>query len=134
MSLIPLTEGGSIDLNNSTLDEGVRSDKLVVGSIIDLGEQMSSEKSLFHLRLRTYNTDDPRLPCDMLRSPCKVSSFQPESTVLQVSATNPDSVDALGTKFGIGGLTTKLELSLLTIMGTLGTSLRALVPGGTGDT
>jgi len=30
VGFVPLTEGGSIDLDNSTLDESVRSDKLVV--------------------------------------------------------------------------------------------------------
>ncbi len=36
MGLIPLTEGGSIDLDDSTLDKSVRTDKLVVGSVVNL--------------------------------------------------------------------------------------------------
>jgi len=36
MRFIPLTEGGSIDYNNSTLDESVRADKLVVRGIVNL--------------------------------------------------------------------------------------------------
>jgi hypothetical protein len=41
MRLIPLTEGGSIDLDDCALDEGVGSDKLVVRSVVDLKEQVS---------------------------------------------------------------------------------------------
>ena len=36
VSLIPLTEGGSVDLDDGTLDESVRANKLVVGSVVDL--------------------------------------------------------------------------------------------------
>jgi hypothetical protein len=36
MGLIPLPERSSIDLDDGTLDEGVRSDKLVVGSVVNL--------------------------------------------------------------------------------------------------
>jgi hypothetical protein len=73
--------------------------------------------------MRTHNADDPCLPRNMLRSPCKVASLQAKRTVLQVSSTHPDSVNTLGTEFGVCGLTTELELSLLTVMGALGTSL-----------
>lgn len=37
MSLVPLSEGGSIDLDDTALDEGVGTDQLVVGSIVHLG-------------------------------------------------------------------------------------------------
>jgi len=36
MGLIPLPERSSVDLDNGPLDEGVRSDKLVVGSVVNL--------------------------------------------------------------------------------------------------
>lgn len=36
MGLIPQPEGISIDLDDGALDEGVRSDKLVVGSVVNL--------------------------------------------------------------------------------------------------
>ena len=36
MCLIPLPKRSSIDLDDGTLDEGVRSDKLVVGSVVNL--------------------------------------------------------------------------------------------------
>lgn len=39
VSLIPLSEGGSIDLDDSTLDKSVGTDQLVVGSIVHLATQ-----------------------------------------------------------------------------------------------
>ena len=36
MRLIPLTEGSSIDLNDGAFDEGVGTNKLVVGGIVNL--------------------------------------------------------------------------------------------------
>ena len=36
MGLVPLAEGGSIDLDDSALDKRVRPDELVVGSVVDL--------------------------------------------------------------------------------------------------
>jgi hypothetical protein len=36
VGLIPLPEGGGIDLDDSVLDEGVRADEFVVGCIVDL--------------------------------------------------------------------------------------------------
>ena len=41
MCLVPLPERSSIDLDDGTLDECVRSDKLVVGSIVDLEDGWS---------------------------------------------------------------------------------------------
>ena len=76
----------------------------------------------------TYNTNQPRFAGDVLRSPGIVSGVKTESTVLDVSTTDTDSVDALRAELGGGGLTTELELSLLAVVGALGTGLRALVP------
>jgi len=39
VGLIPLPEGGGIDLDDGALDEGVGSDELVVGGVVDLGEE-----------------------------------------------------------------------------------------------
>ena len=41
MGLIPLPERSSVDLDNGTLDEGVRSDKLVVRSVVNLSNDYS---------------------------------------------------------------------------------------------
>lgn len=67
----------------------------------------------------------------MLRSPCKVTGIETESAIFDVTATHAHRVDALGTKLGVGGLTTEFELSLLAIVGALSTGRRALVPGRT---
>ena len=47
VSLIPLTEGGRIDLDDGALDEGVRPDKLVVGSVIHLKWTISDEHAVW---------------------------------------------------------------------------------------
>lgn len=39
--LVPLTEGRGVDLDDGRLNEGVRSDKLVVGGVVDLDEKVS---------------------------------------------------------------------------------------------
>lgn len=39
--LVPLTERRGVDLDDGRLDEGVRSDKLVVGGVVDLDEKVS---------------------------------------------------------------------------------------------
>ena len=70
----------------------------------------------------------------MLASPSKVARVETEGTVLEVAPTNTDGVDPLGAELGVGGLTTELELSLLAVVGALGTCVRTLVPGRAGDT
>lgn len=104
-------EGGGIDLDDGALDKGVRSDKFVVGGVV-------------------HDTNQPRLPGDMLRSPGEVSGIQSESTVLGVSTTDTNGVDTLGSELGAGRLTTELELSLLPVVCTLRTRLRPLVAAG----
>lgn len=41
--LVPLAEGGGVDLDDGALDQRVRSDELVVGSIVDLACISSDE-------------------------------------------------------------------------------------------
>lgn len=36
MRLVPLTEGSGIDFNDGTLDQGLGSEQLVVGGVVDL--------------------------------------------------------------------------------------------------
>jgi hypothetical protein len=97
--LVPLTERGGIDLNDSTLDKGVGSDQLVVGGVVD-------------------NANDTSLAGDSLRSPRKVSSLESQGTVLQVATTNPDGVNSLGAQLGHSWLTAEFEFSLLAVLGT----------------
>ena len=85
-------------------------------------------------RTCTYDADNPRLASDMFTAPSEVARIKTESTVLEVATADTDGMDALGAELGVGGLTTELEFSLLAIVGALGTRVRTLVPGGTGDT
>jgi len=115
VSLVPLTEGGSIDLNDGALDEGVRADQLVVRGVVD-------------------DSENTGLARRVLAGPGEVAGLQTEGTVLEVSSTDTNSVNALGADLGVGGLTAELELALLAVVGALSTRGRTFVPGGTGDT
>jgi hypothetical protein len=75
----------------------------------------------------THDTNNPRLLRDVLRSPRKVARIQTKGTVLDVSTPHADTVDAFGTEFGVGRLATELELSLLAVVGALGTGWGTLV-------
>lgn len=133
MGLVPLTERMSIDLNDSTLDEGIRPDQFVVGSVVDLEIRISSARpSEPRLPMGpispTDHTDQPSLPSDLLRCPSKVSSLQANGTVFLVPSSCPDFMDALGTQFGHGRRTSEFESSLLAVVCALGAGGRALVP------
>jgi len=106
--LIPLLEWRSVDSDNGALHEGIGTDKFVVRRIV-------------------HDLDDPCLLCDSLRAPCEVAGIETESTVLEVTTTSTDGVDALCTKLCAGGLATELELALLAVVGALGTCFRAFV-------
>jgi hypothetical protein len=110
-----LTERCGIDLDDGALDKSVRPDELVVRGVVD-----DSEK--------------PSLAGDLLASPREVTSLQTKGTVLQVSTTDTNSVNAFGTKLSAGWLTAELELSLLAVMGALSPSGRTFVPRRTRDT
>jgi len=109
MRFVPLAERGSIDLDDGTLDEGIRTNKLVIGGIVN-------------------DANYPRLLGNMFRSPCKIARVKAKCTIFNIPPTHTDGVNALDAEFGVGGLTAELELSLLAIMSTLGTRLRAFVP------
>lgn len=159
--LVPLSEGGSVDVDNGTLDEGLGSEKLVVGGVVSLittSAPSTSSHSLcplhsFQLREYTHNLDQPSLPGDRLGTPSKVTGVESESPVLDVTASGSDLMDTFGrVKLGHGGLTTKFELSLLsakwlhqffvqwlrgkcnTLVGTTSTGGGALVARVTSDT
>lgn len=148
VSLVPLAEGGRIDLDDGVLDEGVRPDKLVVRGVVHLGRDTSSQqdwlrgyskgqicsKRRYADEGNTHDTDDPRLAGNVLAAPGEVARVETESTVLEVTTADPNGVNALGAELGVGGLPTELELSLLAVVGTLGTGGRTLVPGRAGDT
>ena len=93
VSLVPLAEGGSVNLDDGGLGEGVGTDQFVVGGVVG-------------------NTDDTGLAGDALRSPREVTGFETEGTELLVTTTGTDKVDSLGTDTGVGGLTTLVEGSV----------------------
>jgi len=108
VGLVPLTEGGGIDLDDGALDEGVSSDQLVVGRVVD-------------------DADDTSLTGDPLGAPGKVAGFESQGTVLQVATTHSDRVDSLGAQLGHRRLSAQLKFSLLAVLGPLGPGGRALV-------
>ena len=126
---IPLTEGCSVDLDYSTFYESVGSDKLVVRRIVHLLKEHVHHKHPTSSTSPTHNTDNSCLSGNVLRSPCKVTAIETESSIFEVSSTDTDSVNALSSKSGVCRLATKLELSLLAIVGALRTRCGTLVAG-----
>lgn len=131
VSLEPLSERSSIDLDDGGLGEGVGTDELVVGGMVD-------------------DTDDTGLLGDAFRSPCEVAGVEAEGTEFAVAATGADKMDTLSSNTGIGWLATLLEspkvmldmtidaiglcIPLLAVVCSLGTGGRALVTRVSGDT
>lgn len=131
VSLEPLSERSGIDLDDGGLGEGVGTDELVVGRVVD-------------------DTDHTGLLGDALRSPREVAGVETQSTELAVSAAGADKMDTLSANTGIGRLATLLEspavmldmtleaiglcIPLLAVVCALGTGGRALVTGVARDT
>jgi hypothetical protein len=90
VSLIPLTERSSIDLNDGTLDEGVGADQLVVGSVVNNGQNTS-------------------LAGAVLRAPGEVARVETKGTVLLVTTADTNFVNTLRSKLGVSSLTTQFE-------------------------
>ncbi len=94
VSLVPLTEGGGIDLDDGGAGQGVGTDKLVVGRVVG-------------------DSNDSGLAGAALGGPGKVAGFETEGTELAVTATGADGVNALGANTGVGTLAASLESALL---------------------
>lgn len=101
VGLVPLSEGGGVDLDDGALDEGVCPDELVVGRVVD-------------------DPDDAGLAGDVLGAPGVVARLEAERAVLGVAPAHPDGVDPLRPDLGHRALASELELSLLAVVGTLG--------------
>ena len=112
---LPLSEGSSIDNDNSVLNESLGSDQLVIGGIVD-------------------DVDDPGLPGDGFTRPREVALVEPECPVLLVASSHPEGVDPLGGHLGHGGRPGQLELPLLADGSLLATSGAALMPVISRDT
>ena len=90
MGLVPLPEGSGIDLDDSGAGQGVGTDELVVGGVVD-------------------DTDDTGLLGDTLGAPGEVAGLETQSTELAVAAAGADKVHTLRANTGIGGLAALLE-------------------------
>ena len=91
--LVPLAEGGGIDLDDAVLHEGVGADELVVGGVV-------------------HDVQKTSLLCDSLRSPGEAASVETKSTLLDVATTDADVVDTSGSDSGHSSGTSELELTL----------------------
>ena len=92
---IPESERIGVDLNNGVLDEGLGTDKLVVGGVVD-------------------NIKNLGLSSDGLRAPGEIAGINSQSSVFIVGTSTTDWANTLGSlELGHGGLSTHLELSLL---------------------
>ena len=115
MRLVPLSERGSVDLNNSALGQSFGSDQLVVARVV-------------------HYIDDSRLSGDTFGAPREVTGVQTKRTVLFVSTTSSDRVDTLRAQFRVGRRSAQLELPLLSWLWSFATSGTSFMPVISGDT
>lgn len=94
VGLVPLTEGGGVDLDDGGLGQGVGADELVVGRVVGDG-------------------DDTGLAGAALGGPGEVAAVEAEGAELVVAAAGADGVDALGADTGVGTLAASFESALL---------------------
>jgi hypothetical protein len=114
VSLVPLTERRSVDLDNGGLGQGVGADKLVVRRVVCIRQSAKAEsRRKMGRQGRTCDHNDTSLAGAALRGPGEVARVKTERTVLVVATASADNVDALGTNTGVRRLATQLEGSLL---------------------
>ena len=104
-----MSERSSINDDNGVLDEGLGSDQLVVGGVVD-------------------HVNDPSLAGDGLAAPGEVAGVEPEGTILLVSSSDTEGVDPLGCQLGHGGGSGQLELPFLTDGSPLASGGATLMP------
>ena len=93
-SEVPLSERVGINGDDAVLDDSLGSDKLIVSGVVD-------------------DIQNSGLSGEGLGAPGEVSSINSECSEFVVSTSSSDWSDSLGTKLGVGWLSTHLELSLL---------------------
>lgn len=94
VGLVPLAEGGGVDLDDGGLGQGVGADELVVRGV-------------------EGDADDAGLAGGALGAPGEVTRVETQGAVLVVAAAGADGVDALGADAGVRFLATGLENALL---------------------
>ena len=104
---VPLSEWGSIDLNNGVLGQSLGTNELRVGGVVN-------------------SVQDTGLVSDMLSGPDEVTSIKSDGAELAVSTTGSYQMDSLGTNLGIRSWATELELPLLLVnrTATSGSSIK----------
>ena len=93
MLQVPLSERIGIDGDNAVLDDGLGSDELVVGCVVD-------------------DIKNSSLSSDGLRSPGEVSDIDSEGSPFKVSTSASDWSDSFCAQLGVCSWSTHLELSL----------------------
>jgi len=112
---VPLSEGSGIDGNDGVLDEGLSSDKLVVGSVVD-------------------GVENTGLGSHGLRAPGEVARVVSQGTTLDVSTTATHVDALLGAELGHSWHSSHFELSLFLVdrhTATRSSSLMSRVPRNT---
>lgn len=94
VGLVPLSEGGGVDLDHGAPGQGVGSDKLVVRRVVGDG-------------------NDTSLAGGALGGPGEVARVETQGTILVVTTTGADGVNTLGADTGVGTLATGFESALL---------------------
>ena len=107
---VPLSEWSGVDVDNGVLDEGLRTDKLIAGSVVD-------------------DINDTRLEGDGLRSPSPRTVVVAQSSSLDVSASAAHQDGLLLTELGHGWDSAHLELSLFLVNWHAASSGPPLLPG-----
>ena len=108
MLKIPQSEWIGINGDNAVLDNGLGSNELIVGSVVD-------------------DIQNSSLSSDTLRSPGEVTCINLKGSILIVSSSNSDWSNSLWAQFGACGWSSHFELSLLLMNWHTSTSGSSLV-------
>lgn len=113
---VPLGEGSGVDLDDAVLDEGVGTDQLVIGGIVD-------------------DVEDTGLAGGCLGGPVEVALLETQCAELVVTSTNSNASDPglIRDEFGVGDGSGLLEGSLLLVDRHAAARQSSLVSGVTVD-